>query len=82
MQDLLAAIEDKIFAYEIDELPGMIDQLMQALMTLLAGKSPEDIIKINQVLELLIKAMQDKDYLLLADTLRYELQPMLGGYYS
>lgn len=80
--DTMAAMQEQIFLYEIKELGNLMSSLVEQLDPLLSGLEPEKVNGINACLTQILLAIQNQDYLHLADLLEYELQPHLKQFLS
>ena len=80
--DILAlneSIQDKIFAYNVGELPVQVTGLFEHIVSsgALSRLSTNDVQRFNQFFMACLESLQNKDYLHLADLLQYEIIPML-----
>lgn len=75
---LIKIIEDinkAVFDYDIDTLMQHINQLIDNLSKIMLNM--EDSGEFQQILQYMMNALENKDYLLLADLLQYELSSYL-----
>jgi hypothetical protein len=72
-------IQDSIFGYKVRELPAQVTGLFETIVALgLHSKlAATELRRFNQLFEGCLQALQNKDYLNLADMLQYEILPML-----
>lgn len=77
-QDINKA-EEQLFSYRIDEASSTFLAIVDQLQELLSQR-PEAEGQMLPVLEELLEAMQNKDYLLVADLLEYRLKSLLGSW--
>ena len=80
MDTLLTSIEEiqnAIFAYEIERFTNQFVELTDLLIAGMQGLSAQDQTVLNPVLNAILTSYEQKDYLLLADLLEYELKPLL-----
>lgn len=76
LRDLILRINDKIYGYRYHEAMGLIPGLIEALIQWQSGRtqdSPQLVMDLNEILGYINQAIQDKDYLRLADVLNHEL---------
>ena len=74
-------IEAAIFDYEIANVMNNIANVFSEILESGAvdSKDPQALVKLNMLMGDCIAAIQNKDYLSLADQLEYLLKPMIGG---
>lgn len=70
-------IEEYIFKFDIGKVATGMVSIIDNLNQLFEGK-PEDP-EVERLLETLTNAIQNQDYLLMADLLEYRLKPMVQG---
>ena len=78
--ELINQIETNIFTHDVDLVAVQINDLMMDIMEK-EIVSQNDVSKIqgfNRILQSSLQAVQNKDYLLLADILEFRLKPFLG----
>jgi hypothetical protein len=77
---LIKNIQDDIFAYNVVELPGKVTGLFEQVLAsgLLCNLDAGEMQRFNRMFEACLHSLQDKDYLRLADTLEYEIRPLLA----
>ncbi|MCY6483669.1 hypothetical protein OW763_04815 [Clostridium aestuarii] len=77
LEEGIKQIRENIFDYRVDEFindtVSLIDELSKDLKNLIN----EDEVKFNEIINYINISLQNKDYLLLADILKYELAPLL-----
>ena len=74
-------IEAAIFDYEIGNVMNNIANVFSEIIESGAVSTHDPMVlkKINMLMSECIASIQNKDYLLLADQLEYQLKPMIGG---
>nr|WP_092074314.1 hypothetical protein [Dendrosporobacter quercicolus]NSL49218.1 hypothetical protein [Dendrosporobacter quercicolus DSM 1736]SDM88166.1 hypothetical protein SAMN04488502_10894 [Dendrosporobacter quercicolus] len=80
MDILLTNIEElqnAIFAYEQEQFTNQFVKLTDLLIAGMQGLSIQDQAILNPVLNAVLTSYEQRDYLLLADLLEYELKPLL-----
>ncbi len=77
--ELIRQSESSIFNYDNSIIPIQISDLMTAIIdqTAFDIHDGQQLQMFNQLMQTSLQAMQDQDYLLLADILEYELKPFL-----
>lgn len=70
-------IQKAIFSYQIAEVSGKIFMFIERMSTWTILLALEEQIIVNQILGAVLKSYENKDYLLLADLLEFELKPLL-----
>ena len=78
--DVLAIIDelqDNIFNDKLTAIPDMFAALSIGLASIHQLLPSRQELNFKQILTTLVQAYTNKDYLLLADTLEYELKPLL-----
>jgi len=81
LQEQIKQLQKDIFAYNIELVPAQLSDLM----TTIIEKGAFDLSDINrvqrfnQIMQASLKALQNQDYLLLADIIEYELEKILPG---
>jgi hypothetical protein len=73
--ETIDAIQEKIFQYDVKETGSMLAGLIEQLSSLLPGLEEQRITDLNDILSTMMAALQNADYLLVADLLKYELEP-------
>lgn len=76
--NMMDSVEEAVFAFEVAKIGANFGQLVEQLMPLMAGLDETRLLEVNQVLTAMLAAMENKDYLYLADLLHYELRPFLN----
>ena len=73
-------IQSSVFGYEVGALPNNVASVFsEALADRMVDASDAGrVIAFNRIMAACLGALGDKDYLLLADLLEYELKPFLG----
>ncbi|MGE5390767.1 MAG: hypothetical protein ACM3PE_06850 [Deltaproteobacteria bacterium] len=68
-----------IFDYNVSTLPNRVMELMAATIEQPAFDITDGakLVRFNKIMEACLQAMQNQDYLLLADVMEYELKPLL-----
>jgi hypothetical protein len=82
--DLLQKIENieaAIFDYEIANVSNNVVSVFSEIVEsgLVNTKNPEALNRLNALMGACLSAMQNRDYLLLADQLEYRLKLLIGG---
>ena len=74
-------IEAAVFDYETANVMNNIVSVFTELLETdaIEVKNPVALNQLNMLMGECLSAMQNKDYLLLADLLEYKLKPMIGG---
>ena len=74
-------IEAAVFDYEITNVMNNISNVFSEILESGAvnAKNPDELNRLNGLMGDCLTAMQNKDYLLLADHLEYKLKPIVGG---
>lgn len=72
-------LQDKIFAQDLKTVPEGVTSLLATLVEQggIDLQSIDSITAFNQLMEMSLQAMTNRDYLLLADLLEFRLKPML-----
>lgn len=76
--DIMVKIENSIFDYNIYEMNEFINQMVNELSMLLPRFSEQDLLVLNHILSVLQEAQSNKDFLMYADILHFELKPFIG----
>ncbi len=78
--NLINQIETNIFTHDVDLVAVQINDLMMDIMEKeIVSQNDVSIIQgFNRILQGSMQAVQNKDYLLLADILEFRLKPFLG----
>ncbi len=82
MEELLTMIDDiqgSVFDYQLKRLSELIIQLVEKLMVLASSLPTDKQVAMNKVLTAILNSYENKDYLLMADLLEYELKPLLAA---
>jgi len=79
-QTLISNIQEDIFTYNVVELPGKVTALFERVLASgwLCNLDADEMQRFNRMFEACLHSLQDKDYLRLADTLEYEIGPLLA----
>ena len=77
LYDNIDAVERKLFAFEIKDAGNLLTNMIEHLTSLVEGWPVDRIRSLQEVLELAAAAMENGDYLLVADVLHFELKPFL-----
>ena len=75
--DTMENIQEKIFSYNVQEAGNLLADLVEQLSALLPGLEKAKLDVLDEILTYVNTGMQNKDYLLVADFLRYELEPFI-----
>ena len=73
----ISAIEQRLFKYEIAEVPALLDSMIENISSLIEGWPVDGVSELQAVLNLIVSAMENRDYQLMADVLHFELKPLL-----
>ena len=76
---LIDEIQDDIFAYHIEKVSTAMIRLAETLTTWIKTLSAKEQTAVNPVLKAIIDSYANKDFLLVADLLEFELKPLLNG---
>jgi len=70
-----------IFDYDVSTLPNRLMELMAAIIEQPAFDMTDGskLVFFNKIMETSLQAMQNQDYLLLADIMEYKLKPFLNS---
>jgi hypothetical protein len=82
LEELLTMIDDiqgSVFDYQLKRLSELIIQLVEKLMVLASSLPTDKQVAMNKVLTAILNSYENKDYLLMADLLEYELKPLLAA---
>jgi hypothetical protein len=74
----VATIRDRIFSYSIDNLQNEVLVLVEEVYSQTNNLSNEELTYANDILNYLMAALSNKDYLALGDILKYELLPLIS----
>ena len=74
-------IEDNVFEYNVDGINNDVVNMFSLVIenNVISGSDAMRLTSLNGIMGACLKAMQNCDYLLLADLLKYRLTPLLGG---
>lgn len=70
-------IRDRIFTYDIANLQSEVLVLVEEIHSQTESLSEEDLGYTNDILNYLMTALSNKDYLVLGDILKYEFLPLI-----
>jgi len=73
----LENIQEYIFEYDINKVKSSIQGLIEKLMSLFKEADKDEVKILNEVFSYMNIALANKDYLLLADLIEYELAPFI-----
>lgn len=76
--NMIDSVEEAVFAFEVNKIGHNFGQLVEQLVPLMSGLDETRLLEVNQVLTAMLGAMENKDYLYLADLLHFELRPFLN----
>lgn len=79
LQEQIRQLQKDIFAYNIELVPAQLSSLMTSILDKGAFEL-SDITRVqrfNQIMQASLEALQNQDYLLLADIIEYELKKIL-----
>lgn len=74
-------IIDNIYNYDIVKVMNLVEFLLKSIDIFMENNEFENINQLNDFLIMMEKAMNNKDYLLLADLLKFELIPIIPNKY-
>jgi hypothetical protein len=74
----VADIRDRIFSYDIVNLQNEVLVLVEEVYSQTNNLSNEELNYANDILNYLMAALSNKDYLALGDILKYELLPLIS----
>jgi hypothetical protein len=79
LQEKLRQLQNDIFAYKIETVPVQLSELMASIIEqgFLDLSDADRMQKFNRIMQAGLEAVQNRDYLLLADLLKYELKLIL-----
>ena len=79
LQEKIRQLQNDIFAYKIETVPVQLSELMNGVIEqgLLDLNDAGQVQKFNRIMQAGLEAVQNRDYLLLADLLKYELKLIL-----
>lgn len=72
-------VQDSIFVYDIKRTQQNLSEFAGDLKNFMSGQDEKFLNTINGILQYLNIAISNKDYLLAADLLEYELKPLLNS---
>ncbi len=76
LEKSITNIRKKIFDYDISELQTEILLLIEMIQNKIVNLSTEDLMYFKEISNYITVALQNKDYLVLGDILKYELLPL------
>lgn len=71
-------IRDRIFAYDIANLQSEVLVLVEEIHSQTESLSEEELGYTNDILNYLMTALSNKDYVVLGDILKYEFLPLIS----
>ena len=71
-------IQEYIFEYDINKVKVSLQRLIEKLMFLFKEADKKEVEFLNEVLSYMNIALENNDYLLLADLLEYEFVPFIA----
>lgn len=80
LSSMIDQVENQIFEFDVAALPASVSDLMAAIIETSAidVSDPRVLGTFNKVMTSSLQAMQNRDYLLLADIIHYDLMPLIG----
>ncbi|KZL94085.1 hypothetical protein [Clostridium magnum] len=81
IKEQINQIVDSIYKYDINKVMNLIGCLFNSIDVSLQKNEFENVNSLNKVLTMMEEAMNNKDYLLLADILKFELFPIIPNKY-
>jgi len=84
LSEMFKKLEEDIFAYEVSGIPVRVSELMTNIVNRQAFDlgDAKKLLEFNRIMQASLEAIQNKDYLLLADIITYRLEPMLSSGYK
>ena len=81
LQEKIENIQADIFDYEVQNISNNVVSIFTEVIEKkhVDPSNAQAMSALNQLMKQCLLAMQNKDYLLLADIMEYELKPMIGG---
>lgn len=81
ISDKINNIQKAIFDYEVANIANNTVSVFTEIIESRAAHAGDAnfLNRLNSLMGLCLMAMQNKDYLLLADQLEYQLKPLIGG---
>lgn len=82
IQGAMDTLQRDIFAYKTDNIPAQLSAMMTAILEAPAFdiNDMQKIRDFNLLLQLSLQALQNQDYLLLADLIEFRIKPFLYNY--
>lgn len=80
LQEDIIQVSDCFYQNRIQNGIDIIPEFIQKLMTFSSQIKQEDVQGYTYILKNIMETMESKDYILLADLLVFELQPLLSRY--
>ncbi len=80
IRDELLKVSDAFYQNRIEDGLNVLPGFVQTLMAFAPCVKPEEIGNYSGILKDILGTMESKDYIMLADLLVYELDPLLGAY--
>jgi hypothetical protein len=79
LQEKIRQLQNDIFAYKIETVPVQLSELMNGVIEqgLLDLNDAGQVQRFNRIMQAGLEAVQNRDYLLLADIMEYEFKAML-----
>jgi hypothetical protein len=79
LQEKIRQLQNDIFAYKIETVPVQLSELMNGVIEqgLLDLNDAGQVQRFNRIMQTGLEAVQNRDYLLLADIMEYEFKAML-----
>ena len=76
----ISNIQTSIFGYEIKSVSDAVVNIFSEVLDskYINPSNPQALSALNHLMKQCLLAMQNADYLLLADLMEYELKPMIG----
>lgn len=78
MIDIADKIQEDVFRYDIVSLKNNIHQLIEGIAAIMPSLNIDLTTHLNEILKLISIAMQNEDYILVADIILYELKPFIA----
>lgn len=77
IKDKIIKLNENIYGYKLKDLAGDLFSIMDGVNSCMKAATDTDRNAINLIYKAIVKAMENRDYLLIADILMFELLPMV-----
>lgn len=84
IDEMIRQVEESIFSFDVPNISVQLTDLMGAIVErqLIDVNNMEQLQIFNQLMRVSLEALQNRDYLLLADIVEYRLKTMLNTGYK